>query len=29
VIGCIGAAAAAIAGMWAMEWLRKKSKELK
>jgi hypothetical protein len=29
VIGCIGAAAAAIGAMWAMEWLRKKSKELK
>lgn len=29
MIGCIGAAAAAIGAMWALEWLRKKNKELK
>jgi hypothetical protein len=28
VIGCIGAAAAALGGIWALEWLRKKGKEL-
>lgn len=29
MIGCIAAGAAAVAGFWALEWLRKKGKELK
>jgi hypothetical protein len=29
VIGCVAAGAAALAGIWALEWLRKKGKELK
>jgi hypothetical protein len=29
VIGCIGAAAAALGAVWALEWLRKKGREPK
>ena len=29
MIGCAAAGAAALAGIWALEWLRKKGKELK